>query len=216
MAKSKKQDNSNDPTPAERPAKKPVRKKAEAESPVTASADAGSPAPGKAKKAPRAKAAAKSAETEAPAAAEAAAQPAAPAKAASPSSKPAKPAPAEKPEAKKSPAPSTTTPAFGGIDTSLAARAAASLVANRDLLGGSSKPAPAVGSGKPDQKIESGAFKNLKQNLQPGGGLNKILGIPSAQKKGGLPFGGGGPGGSKGQSSGGGGNKLGVPRRTSG
>lgn len=233
MAKSKKQDISVEPT-ADKPAKKPIPKKSQtaemaAPAPETASAPAAAEA--KPAKGSRGKASAKAAPAAAASApAELAKRSPEPASAARPAAATPATAPASKPASAiasstpaKSPGlPSTAPrPSFGGIDTSLAARTAASLVANRDLLGGSSRPSPnspTGGATKPQQKVESSSFKSLKQTLsQPGGGLNKILGAASEHKKGGLPFGGSGPAGTKGQSaSGGGGNKLGVPRRTSG
>ncbi|QOV92281.1 hypothetical protein [Humisphaera borealis] len=243
MAKAKKQDNASEPTDP-KPAKATAKKTdaaAPAATPAATPVEAAAPE-GKAKKASKAKSAPKA---EAPAGEVKAAT--APAAAPAPAAKPAE-APAAKPAAKpaaaatpkaapkaakaaapaqKPAAPAGSKPAFPGIDTNLAARAAANLVANRDLLGGlnltptasAGQPKPAGDAAKPEAKVESTSFKNLKQNLaQPTAGLNKMLGFSSNTKKGGLPFAGGGPG-AKGQSSGGGaggGNKLGVPRRTSG
>lgn len=217
MAKAKKQDNVTEPTDP-KPAKA-AAKKAEAAPPApveTAGADSKGKKPAKAKATAKAEAPAAEVKAETP-------KPTA----AAPAKAPTKAASKSAPATQKPATPVGSKPAFPGIDTNLAARAAANLVANRDLLSGlnltptaaAGQPKPVADTAKPESKVESTSFKNLKQNLaQPTAGLNKMLGFSNNPKKSGLPFGGSGPGGGKGQSSGGtgGGNKLGVPRRTSG
>ena len=110
----------------------------------------------------------------------------------------------KKAAAKKKPAPSA-----GGappmIDTALAASAAARLVANRDLLNAA---AP---------KRESGAFKQMKENLSKpsASGPASFLQNTAPQKKSNLPFGGRNQIGHN-QTFGADVNRSGVPRRTGG
>jgi hypothetical protein len=131
--------------------------------------------------------------------------PAAPAEAApTPAAK--KPAAAAKkaPAAKKGAKPAGA-PAAPLIDTSLAAAAAAKLVANRDRL------APG------GEKRESGAFKQLKESLAKpaSSGPASFLQSTAPQKKSNLPFGGRNQVGHN-QTFGADVNRSGVPRRTGG
>ena len=92
------------------------------------------------------------------------------------------------------------------IDTSLAAQAAAKMVAHRNRL-----------NSPPGEKRESSAFKQLKQNLTnpiphgPGG----LLQNPPPQRKGNLPLGGRNQVGHN-QTFGPDVTRTGVPRRTGG
>lgn len=121
-------------------------------------------------------------------------------------------APAKKPAAKKAPAAKKSAKTAAGaapaaplIDTSLAAAAAAKMVANRDLLN-------AAG-----EKRESGAFKQLKESLtKPAtSGPASFLQSTAPQKKSNLPFGGRNQVGHN-QTFGADVNRTGVPRRTGG
>jgi hypothetical protein len=121
-------------------------------------------------------------------------------------------APAKKPAAKKAPAAKKSAiaavgaaPAAPLIDTSLAAAAAAKMVANRDVLN-------AAG-----EKRESGAFKQLKESLtKPAtSGPASFLQSTAPQKKSNLPFGGRNQVGHN-QTFGADVNRTGVPRRTGG
>lgn len=125
----------------------------------------------------------------------------------------AAPAPAaRKPAAKKAPAAkktaksaATSAPSAPLIDTSLAAAAAAKLVANRDMLNASG------------EKRESGAFKQLKESLNKpaASGPASFLQSTAPQKKSNLPFGGRNQVGHN-QTFGADVNRTGVPRRTGG
>lgn len=117
---------------------------------------------------------------------------------------------ARKPAAKKAPpaAKKSARPATGAaplIDTSLAAAAAAKMVANRDLL---------TGAG---EKRESGSFKQLKESLTKPAttGPASFLQSTAPQKKSNLPFGGRNQVGHN-QTFGADVNRAGVPRRTGG
>ncbi|HEY2586918.1 MAG TPA: hypothetical protein VGI81_14325 [Tepidisphaeraceae bacterium] len=120
--------------------------------------------------------------------------------------------PAREPAAKKAPAAKKSTkttasaaPAAPLIDTSLAAAAAAKMVANRDLLN-------AAG-----EKRQSGAFKQLKESLTKpaASGPASFLQSTAPQKKSNLPFGGRNQVGHN-QTFGADVNRAGVPRRTGG
>lgn len=117
---------------------------------------------------------------------------------------PAKKAAPKKAAAKKKPAP-TAGGAAPMIDTALAAVAAAKLVANRDLLN-------ATGP-----KRESGAFKQMKENLSKPSvaGPASFLQNTAPPKKSNLPFGGRNQVGHN-QTFGADVNRSGVPRRTGG
>jgi hypothetical protein len=109
---------------------------------------------------------------------------------------------------KAAPAKKKTAPAAGGgpmIDTSLAAAAAAKMVANRDLLNTAGP------------KRESGSFKRLKESLnKPAStGPASFLHSTAPQKKSNLPFGGRNQVGHN-QTFGADVNRSGVPRRTGG
>ena len=110
---------------------------------------------------------------------------------------------------KKAAAKKKDAPAAGGaaplIDTALAAQAAARLVANRDLLN-------ATGP-----KRESGAFKQMKENLNKPSvsGPASFLQNTAPPKKSNLPFGGRNQIGHN-QTFGADVNRSGVPRRTGG
>jgi hypothetical protein len=106
------------------------------------------------------------------------------------------------PKAKSAPATSAGTPM---IDTSLAAAAAARMVANRDLLNTAGP------------KKESGSFKQLKENLNKPAvtGPASFLQSTAPQKKSNLPFGGRNQVGHN-QTFGADVNRSGVPRRTGG
>ena len=123
----------------------------------------------------------------------------------------AKPAAASKGKIARKP-PAKKPPAAAGaplIDTSLAAQAAAKMVAHRDLLGSARTEL--------GEKRESSAFKQLKQSLTnpipqgPGG----LLQNPPPQRKGNLPLGGRNQVGHN-QTFGPDVTRTGVPRRTSG
>lgn len=120
-----------------------------------------------------------------------------------------KPAEAAKSAAKKAPVvKKKTAPAASGspmIDTSLAAAAAAKMVANRDLLN-------TAGA-----KRESGSFKQMKESLsKPAStGPASFLHSTAPQKKSNLPFGGRNQVGHN-QTFGADVNRSGVPRRTGG
>lgn len=127
-----------------------------------------------------------------------------------------KPAAAPKKAASKSKK-SDKKPAGGttnllGIDTGLAASAAAMAIANKALLHQPQAQQPAQG-----EKKESSAFKQLKQSMSkptlPGGILGEVGG--SASKKSNLPFGGGKQVGHN-QTFGADVTRSGVPRRTPG
>lgn len=106
----------------------------------------------------------------------------------------------------KSPA-KPAAPAAPLIDTSLAARAAASFVGNRSLLGDVGKTAA--------PKAESAAFKQLKQGAnRPAANLGALFGVGGDDKKSNRHFGAGGPNFRTQTQSGF--NKTGVPRRTGG
>jgi hypothetical protein len=113
------------------------------------------------------------------------------------------------PKAKKAVKP-TASAGMPMIDTSVAARAAANMVANRDLLS-SSKPQTG------GEKRESGSFKQLKESFLkptvqgPGG----MLSPQSQQKKSNTGFGGRNQVGHN-QTFGADVNRTGVPRRTGG
>ena len=101
------------------------------------------------------------------------------------------------------------------IDTGLAARAAAAMVANRIATGPSPEGAP-----QQQPQPESSTFRNLKESLgKPSpASLGGILGTGGGQKKFSPHFGGGkqsGPG-TRNQTFGADVNRTGVPRRTSG
>jgi hypothetical protein len=152
---------------------------------------------------------------------------AAPAAAKRPAGKPtSQPAAAKHGKPRHKPhAPATGVPL---IDTGLAARAAASFLVHRNLLG-EAAPTPAASSGPtntpsqpapaqpaPAQKQESANFKQLKQGLNKptGHALGNLFVPTTGQKKSNLPFGGGAQ--SFRNQTPGGLNKTGVPRRTSG
>ena len=106
------------------------------------------------------------------------------------------------------------------IDTSLAAEAAAKMVAHRSLLdlpvgGSGTQPAPAAGQ-QPAARQESSAFRQMKENLNKpaGGGLGNLLGPTQTQKKSNQSFGGGNQVGRN--QTFGSGSKINVPRRTGG
>lgn len=109
---------------------------------------------------------------------------------------------AASPKKKSAPATPVGTPM---IDTSLAAAAAARMVANRDLLN-------ATGP-----KKESGSFKQLKENLNKPAvtGPASFLQNTAPPKKSNLPFGGRNQVGHN-QTFGADVNRSGVPRRTGG
>jgi hypothetical protein len=114
-----------------------------------------------------------------------------------------KTAPKKAAVAKKKAAPGDTGSPM--IDTSLAAAAAAKMVANRDLL----NPA--------GPKRESGSFKQMKESLsKPAStGPASFLHSTAPQKKSNLPFGGRNQVGHN-QTFGADVNRSGVPRRTGG
>jgi hypothetical protein len=114
-------------------------------------------------------------------------------------------APAAKKAAKSAPKVSAPAPQ---IDTALAAQSAASMVANRDRLGG--------GSGSGDRQ-ESSSFKQLKANLNKPAlhGPASFLTSTAPQKKSNLPFTGRKQVGHN-QTFGADVNRTGVPRRTGG
>lgn len=210
MAKAKKQEAAEEGSVKKAPAKAaeaaPAKKPAKAAEKKAAEPAAAAPAA-------KAKVAEKAPAEKAPAKPAAAAKPAAPAKATAPAAK-AAPAKSAKP-ANAGASKTSANPLFAAIDTNLAARAAASLVGNRDLLGGGSSPkssiAPVAG------RSESSTFQQLKQKLAPGAGLNKLLGIPLGGKKDASAFGSSSQtGGKQAFGTGSAGDKVGVPRRSNG
>jgi len=105
------------------------------------------------------------------------------------------------------------------IDTNLAAAAAASMVAHRDIVAGAAPAAPATRTA-PDQpqpqRQESASFKQLKQGLnKPAASVGNLLGTPPGQKKSNLPFA-GQKQSFRNQTFGADVNRTGVPRRTGG
>ena len=127
-----------------------------------------------------------------------------------------KPAPAAAPPEKKAAASSAKPAASGSpassprIDTSLAANAAAAMIAG--------KVGPTSSGGKSQPKKESSAFKQLKAGLNKpaGGALGGAFGVVGQQqKKSGQNYGGGKQVGHN-QTFGADVNRSGVPRRTPG
>jgi hypothetical protein len=140
-----------------------------------------------------------------PAVKKAAAKSDVPAAAAKPAKKPAKIA-----AKKQQPAAAGGAPI---VDTNLAAATAARMIAHRAATG---SPASSGSNAETSAGRESSTFQKLKNNLtNPAAGLSNILGGDVSQKKSHNTF---GPNQqvNRNQSSGGGGNRLGVPRRTSG
>ncbi len=111
-------------------------------------------------------------------------------------------APAATPATPKAP----VTPAIPLVDTNLAARAAATMLVNRESL---------AAAGKATGKPESGAFKQMKQGLnKPSTGLTGAHGLPTDTKR--RPQGFGGSQNVRNQTFGADVNRTGVPRRTGG
>ena len=122
----------------------------------------------------------------------------------------AKPAAKKPAAAKKSSKPAGGSPAAAPlIDTSLAAQAAANMVAHRDPFG--------AAGGETGEKRESSSFKQLKQSLSKpiSQGPASFLHSSSPQKKSNLPLGGRKQVGHN-QTFGADVNRSGIPRRTGG
>ena len=128
-----------------------------------------------------------------------------------PQAKTGKRPPTRKPPAKKAEMAKPPAPATPLIDTSLAAQAAAKMVAHRDVL------AAAGGASADTAGRESSTFKQLKQGLnKPASqGPASFLQNTAPQKKLNLPFAGRNQVG-RNQTFGADVNRTGVPRRTPG